>query len=417
MTDDAVLPLAGVRVLELGNYIAAPTAGRLLADFGAEVIKVERPRTGDELRRWRLYAGTTSMLYRTINRNKKSVVLDLRSPAGRRAVLGLAACSDIVLENFRPGTLEKWSLGPDELDAVNPDLILTRISAFGQTGPLAERPGFAAVAEAMGGLRELVGEPDRPPVRVGVSIGDTIAGLYGAFGSMMALFRRESSRSAEGARLRLPLSGRVIDVALTEAVLSVMESLVPDHLAHGVNRRRAGGRMEGIAPSNAYPCGDGGSVVIAGNGDGIFHRLMIAIGRPDLAEDRDLSGNEGRWGRRDELDTAIAAWTATLPRAAVLAELEAAQVPAGPIHTAADICQDGQFLARNMIQYFPVDVGGTEPKRVGFPGIVPVIGDASLPVRSLGPDLGEHTTEILVGLLGLDADELAAATAGSQDRT
>ncbi|NIY69437.1 CAIB/BAIF family acyl-CoA thioesterase [Streptomyces malaysiensis] len=352
------------------------------------------------------------MLYRTINRNKKSIVLDLRSRAGRRAVLDLAARSDIVLENFRPGTLEKWNLGPGELDAVNPDLILTRVSAFGQTGPLAERPGFAAVAEAMGGLRELVGEPDRPPVRVGVSIGDSIAGLYGAFGAMMALFRREAGRATAGAAPRLPLSSRVIDVALSEAVLSVMESLVPDHLAYGVNRRRVGGRMEGIAPSNAYRCADDSSVVIAGNGDGIYRRLMTTIGRPDLGDDGDLTTNDGRWDRRDELDAAIGAWTSTRSRATVLAELEAAQVPAGPIFTAADICQDDQFGARNMIQYFSVDTGDTQPKRVGFPGIVPVLGGASLPVRSLGPDLGEHTSEILRGLLGLDSAELAAATTG-----
>lgn len=385
------LPLEGVRVVELGNYIAAPTAGRLLADFGAEVIKIERPRTGDELRTWRLYAGETSMLYRTVNRNKKSVVLDLRDPAGRAAVLALVARADIVLENFRPGTLEKWGLGPAELDAVNPDVILARISAFGQTGPLAGRPGFAAVAEAMGGLRDLVGEPDRPPSRTGVSIGDSIAGLYAAFGAVMALFQRET-------RERPPLDRRTIDVALNEAVLSMMESLVPDHLAYGVERKRVGGRMEGIAPSNAYSCAGGDSVVIAGNGDGIYRRLMETAGRPDLAEDPELASNAGRWLRRDELDDAIGAWTASLPRAEVLARLEAAEVPAGPIYTAPDICADPQYRARDMIQYFEVDTGGDAPKRVGFTGIVPVLGDGTVPIRSLGPDLGEHTDEVLGGL-------------------
>ena len=240
------LPLDGVRVLELGNYIAAPTAGRLLADFGAEVIKVERPETGDELRNWRLYAGTTSMLFRTINRNKKSVVLDLRTDEGRRDVITLASECDIVLENFRPGTLEKWGIGPETLTAANPDLIITRISAFGQTGPMASRPGFAAVAEAFGGLRELVGDPDRPPVRTGVSIGDSIAGLYAGFGAMMALFQRENRRGES-----IPLTERIIDVALNESIFSVMESLVPDSLAYGVQRLRVGGRMEGIAASNA----------------------------------------------------------------------------------------------------------------------------------------------------------------------
>jgi len=393
-TPSDTLPLDGVRVLELGNYIAAPTAGRLLADFGAEVIKVERPRTGDELRNWRLYAGTTSMLYRTVNRNKKSVVLNLREPEGREAVLALVARCDIVLENFRPGTLEKWGLGPAELDAANPDVIVSRISAFGQTGPMAQRPGFAAVAEAMGGLRDLVGEPDRPPSRTGVSIGDSIAGLYAAFGAVMALFQREARRGGE----RPALVQRTMDVALNEAVFSMMESLVPDHLAYGVDRQRVGGRMEGIAPSNAYPCSGGDSVVIAGNGDGIYRRLMEAAGRPDLGADPGLGTNAERWARRDELDDAIGAWTSTLPRDDVLARLEEAGVPAGPIYTAADICADPQFKARNMIQYFDVDTGDAAPRRVGFPGIVPVMGEASLPVRSVGPDLGEHTDEVLASL-------------------
>ena len=406
MTEQETLPLHGLRVLELGNYIAAPTAGRLLADFGAEVIKIERPRTGDELRNWRLHAGDTSMLYRTINRNKKSVVLDLRCPEGRDAVLALTARCDVVLENFRPGTLEKWGLGPDELKTANPDLVLARVSAFGQTGPLAERPGFAAVAEAMGGLRQLVGDPDRPPVRVGVSIGDSIAGLYAAFGVVMALFRRERNRP--GRRVDLP----VIDVALNEAVLSMMESLIPDHLAYGVDRKRVGGRMEGIAPSNAYTCADGTSVVIAANGDGIFRRFMTAIARDDLGARDDLATNAQRWSHREELDAAIGAWTAALPRADVLSRLETAGVPAGPIYTAADICSDEQYRARDMIQYFDVDTGGTAPARVGFPGIVPVLDGKSLPVRSLGPDLGVDTTEVLRDGLGLSEDTIAAATGG-----
>jgi formyl-CoA transferase len=402
MDDAPIQPLRGVRVLELGNYIAAPTAGRLLADFGAEVIKIERPGTGDELRSWRLYQGTTSLLYRTINRGKKSVTLDLRTPQGRDVVLDLARRCDVLLENFRPGTLEKWGLGPDELNAVNHDLVIVRISAFGQTGPLAERPGFAAVAEAVGGMRELVGEPDRPPSRVGVSIGDSIAGLYAAFGAVMGLYRRGAGAP--------PLTERIIDVALNEAVLSMMESLVPDHLAYGVHRTRTGGRMEGIAPSNSYPCADGTSVIIAGNGDGIFRRLMTVVGRPDLGEDPDLASNSGRWAQRDRLDEAIASWTARLPRPAVLDALDAAGVPAGPVYTAADIVEDEQYRARNMIQYLPVDTGEGQPREIGFPGVVPVIGDASLPVRSLGPDLGEHTAEVLSGLLGMDDEEIMAAT-------
>src|SRR3954464_3391022 len=325
LNTNAIRPLAGVRVLELGNYIAAPTAGRMLADFGAEVIKVERPVTGDEVRNWRLYSGDTSMLYRTINRNKKSVVLDLRTERGRELVLDLVRHCDVVLENFRPGTLEKWGLGPDELDRVNPHLVITRISAFGQTGPLAERPGFAAVAEAFGGLRELVGDPDRPPVRTGVSIGDSIAGIYAAFGTVMALFQRE--------RVKVPLPQRVIDVALNESVLSVMESLVPDYLAYGTERQRTGGRMEGIAPSNAYECADGASVVIAGNGDAIFRRYMAVIGRDDLGERADLQTNAGRWSARDELDVAIGQWTVQHSRDEALKLLDEAGVPSGPIYT------------------------------------------------------------------------------------
>jgi formyl-CoA transferase len=395
-----IRPLAGIRVLELGNYIAAPTAGRMLADFGAEVIKVERPVTGDELRNWRLYSGDTSMLYRTINRNKKSVVLDLKTERGREIVLDLVRHCDVVLENFRPGTLEKWGLGPEELDQVNPNLVITRISAFGQTGPLSERPGFAAVAEAFGGLRELVGDPDRPPVRTGVSIGDSIAGIYAAFGTVMALFQRE--------RVTVPLPQRVIDVALNESVLSVMESLVPDYLAYGVTRERVGGRMEGIAPSNAYPCADGTSIIVAGNGDAIFQRYMQTIGRPDLAQDPQLQSNAGRWRYREELDAAIGQWTIQHNRDDALKLLDEAGVPSGPIYTAADICADEQYEARNMIQHFDVDTGDPQRKTVGFPGIVPVIGPASLPIRNVGPDLGEHTREVLSTVLGLSDDEIGA---------
>ncbi len=385
------LPLEGIRVLELGSYIAAPSAGRLLADFGAEVIKIER-ESGDELRNWRLYAGDTSMLFRTLNRNKKSMVLDLRTDQGRDDVRALAAHCDVIVENFRPGTLEKWGLGPAELSAANPDLIFVRISAFGQTGPYSERPGFAAVAEAYGGFRELIGDPDRAPARTGVSIGDSIAGLYGAFGAVMALYER--LRRRDESPEPLPLADRIIDVALHEAIFSMMESLIPDLGAYGVRRERTGGRVQGIAPSNAYVCGDGLSVVISGNADAIFGRYMAAIGRPDLADDPRLADNDGRWTHRDEVDTAIGEWTAARTRDEVLAAMEAAQVPAGPIYTAADIVADPQYLARDMVQEFEVDAGGDGPVRVGFPGIVPVLGERSLPIRSLGPELGEHTDEI-----------------------
>jgi formyl-CoA transferase len=385
-------PLDRVRVLELGNYIAAPTAGRLLADFGAEVIKIERPETGDELRNWRLYSGTTSMLFRTINRNKKSVVLDLKSEQGQAAVRELARSCDIVLENFRPGTLERWGIGPAELSAENPDLIIVRVSAYGQTGPRSHEPGFAAVAEAMAGLRALTGEPDRPPSRMGVSIGDSIAGIYAAFGALVALHQRQRDRAA-GRSTSVP--DRTVDVALTEAIFSVMESLVPEYDAYNVTRARSGGRLEGIAPSNAYACADGRWVVIAGNGDGIFRRLMNLIGRADLAENPRLADNAQRWHAREELDEAIGEWTAALPAGEALASLADAGVPAGPINTAAEIKADEQFVARGMIQHMPVSTGAEILPDVAFPGIVPRIGDGARLIRNLGPDLGAHTEEVL----------------------
>lgn len=415
MTTPVTPPLSGIRVLELGNYIAAPTAGRMLADFGAEVIKVERPRTGDELRNWRLHKGTTSMLFRTINRNKKSIVLDLRSDAGRSHVLELARHCDVLLENFRPGTLERWGIGPEELNEANPDLIITRVSAFGQTGPMSSRPGFAAVAEAMGGFRELVGDSDRPPVRVGVSIGDSIAGLYAAFGSVMALFQREVRRGNPDRALAL--HERVIDVALNESMLSVMESLVPDYQAYGVKRERVGGRMEGIAPSNAYFCKGGTSIVVAGNGDSIFQRYMETINRPDLGSNPGLATNAGRWARRDELDQAIGEWTVRHTAEEALAILEEAGVPSGPIYTAEDISRDQQYAARNMIQKFDVSTGDEILAGIGFPGIVPVIGTESLPIRNLGPDLGEHTEEVLKNLLGKSDDDIRQILAETEGLT
>lgn len=407
MSENRIAPLEGVRILELGNYIAAPTAGRLLADFGAEVIKVERPETGDELRNWRLRKGDTSMLYRTINRNKKSIVLDLRTEAGRQAVLELVKECDLVLENFRPGTLEKWGIGPEVLNQANPEVIITRISAFGQTGPMASRPGFAAVAEAYGGFRNLVGDPDRPPVRVGISIGDSIAGLYAGFGAVMSLYQRETQRRLAGTPV--PLGERIIDVALHEAMFSMMESLIPDYEAYGVQRERSGGRVEGIAPSNAYSCGDGSSIVVAGNGDSIFRRFMETIDRPDLACDPSLQTNAGRWDQREALDEAINSWSSKLTAAQALDALDQAGVPAGPILQAADICQDAQYEARGMIQRLDVSTGDEVLHGIGFPGIVPVIGGRSLPIRNLGPDLGEHTNEVLGGLLRMSPDRINAA--------
>lgn len=405
------LPLIGIRVLELGNFIAAPTAGRLFADFGAEVIKVERPGTGDELRQWRLSRGTTSMLWRTLNRNKKSLTLNLRSDEGRAIVLDLVRHCDVVIENFRPGTLERWGLGPDRLKEARPDVILLRISGYGQTGPYRDRPGFGAVAEAIGGLRLLTGDPDRPPSRVGISLADTVSGMYAVIGALLCLFQRERQR-ANGLSRNGENGVDVVDVALYESVFSLMESLLPDFDAYGTQRVRTGGRLEGIAPSNTYPCRHDKWVVISGNGDAIFQRLMGVIGRPDLAADPELAKNPGRWKRRDELDDAIGAWTARSEIDEVLRALAERDVPAGPIYDAGDIRDDPHFQARDMVQRLSTSDGEQDLGEIAFPGIVPRLGGEAAVIRSLGPDLGEHTDEVLRDLLGMDRRKLDELRAG-----
>jgi formyl-CoA transferase len=382
-------PLAGVRVVELGNFIAAPTAGRLLADFGADVVKVERPGTGDELRRWRLHGGDTSLLFRTLGRNKRSVTIDLRRPEGQELVRALAARSDVLLENFRPGTLERWGLGPDVLRALNPRLVVVRVSGYGQTGPYRDRPGFGGVAEAIGGLRALTGYPDRPPTRVGVSLADSVAGLYAVIGALMGLYRRDREPGAT--------PGEVVDVALYEAVYSLMESLIPDFDAFGVTRGPAGSALPGVAPSNTYRCADGKYIVISGNGDAIFRRLMTAAGRADLADDPRFADNAGRVAHAGLLDDAIGAWTASLTQEAAEAVLRAASVPCGPILTAADIAKDPHFEARGMHERHRVRVDGRDAD-VTFPGIVPALTERPGRTRALGPDLGEHTEAVLAEL-------------------
>ena len=399
------LPLSGIRVLELGNYIAAPTAGRIFADFGAEVIKIERPGSGDELRSWRLQSGTTSMLWRTMNRNKKGITLNLRSEEGKQIALDLVRRCDVVIENFRPGTLERWGLGPDVLEEARPGVILIRISGYGQTGPYRDRPGFGSVAEAMGGLRLLTGDPDRPPARVGISLADTISGMYAVIGALMILLQR--SRDGDAAQD----TPAVVDVALYESVLSLMESLLPDFDAHGVVRQRTGGRLEGIAPSNTYLCQDDTWVIIGGNGDAIFQRLMDVIGRPDLAADPELAKNPGRWQRRDELDEAITAWTRQHRSDQVLATLEQAGVPSGPIYDAEGIRDDPHFQSRGMVQRHKATDGERDLGEVAFPGVVPRLGDAPGAIRWLGPDLGEHNDEVYGDLLGLDEGKIAGLRA------
>lgn len=373
--------LAGLKVLELGQLIAGPFAGKTLADFGADVIKIEPVEGGDPLRSWRLLRDGTSVWWEVQSRNKRSVALDLRSKAGQDAVRALAAEADVLIENFKPGTLEGWGLGWEALHALNPRLIMLRVSGYGQTGPDRDKPGFGVLGEAMGGLRHLTGEPGRVPVRCGVSIGDTLAALHGVIGVLLALRHREVNGG----------HGQVVDVALYESVFNVMESLLPEYDAFGAVRGAAGSALPGIAPSNAYRCGDGAYVLIGGNGDGIFKRLMRSIGRADLADDPGLARNDGRVARVAEIDAAIGAWTAQRPIGEALAALDAAAVPAGRIYTVADIAADPQYLARDMI----VQTHDAAGRPLKVPGIVPKLGATPGRLRTPAPRLGEHGDEVL----------------------
>jgi formyl-CoA transferase len=375
-------PLAGLKVLELGQLIAGPFAGKTLGDFGAEVIKVEPPGTGDPLRQWRMLHEGTSVWWQVQSRNKQSVVLDLRTDEGRAEVRRLIDEADVLIENFKPGTLEKWGMAYETLAATNPGLIMLRISGYGQDGPYRDLPGFAVVAEAMGGLRHLMGEPDRVPVRAGVSLGDTLAALHGVIGVLLALQARAQSVSPEAPKGR----GQVVDVALYEAVFNCMESLLPEYSAFGAVREPAGSALPGIAPSNAYRCADG-QVVIGGNGDS----LMAAIDRTDLGEDPGLANNAQRAARVDELDAAITAWTVQRPVAEVVATLQAVSVPVGRIYTVKDIAEDPHYRARGMIERIVTASG----LRLDVPGVVPKLSATPGAIRSLAPALGEHTQPVL----------------------
>lgn len=381
------MALQGVKVVEIGTLIAGPYAASLLAQFGAEVIKIEAPDGGDPLRSWRKLHQGTSLWWYSQSRNKKSVTVNLKDPRGQQIVRDLVKDADIVIENFRPGTLEKWGLGWEQLSRVNPSLIMVRVSGYGQTGPYKERPGFAAIAESMGGLRYLAGFPDRPPVRVGVSIGDTLASLYGVIGALLALHHMKINGG----------TGQYIDVALYEAVFGVMESLIPEFSGLGHVRERTGASLPGIVPSNTYPCRGGVYVIIAGNSDGIYKRLMLAIGRPDLAEDPRLARNDGRAQHVELIDGAIETWTRERDLNDVLAALEAADVPAGRIYTAADIHADPHYRAREMIQSHQLPDG----KELDFPGIVPKLSATPGKTKWIGPKLGEHTRDVLA-TLGID---------------
>ena len=387
--------LAGVRVIEMGQLIAGPFCGKFLGEFGADVIKIEPPGGGDPLRNWRMIKNGTSVWWQVQSRNKRSVAIDLRAKEGQDLARRLIAEADVLIENFRPGTLEEWGMGWDALSELNPGLVMLRVSGYGQTGPYRDRPGFGVIGEAMGGLRHLTAEPGRVPVRVGVSIGDTLAAMHGVIGVMMALYHRK----ANGGK------GQQIDVALTEAVFNVMENLIPEYSVFGAVREAAGSSLPGIAPSNAYACKDG-YVLIAGNGDSIFKRLMEAIGRNDLGSAPDLANNAGRVARVAEIDAAIGSWTATRNVAEVLPVMDAARVPAGRVYTAKDIHEDPHFRARDMILRQRTRDG----YELDVPGIVPKMSETPGTLRSPAPHLGADTEEVLREI-GVTADQLAALKA------
>jgi len=389
-------PLAGLKVVELGTLIAGPFAARILAEFGAEVIKIESPDGGDPLRKWRkLYEGTSLWWYLQA-RNKKSVTVNLKHPDGVEVVRRLVAEADIVVENFRPGVLDKLGLGWEALSALNPGLVMVRLSGFGQSGPMAQQPGFGAIGESMGGLRYVTGFPDRPPVKTGISIGDSIAALWGALGALMALRHKEVNGGA----------GQVVDVALYEAVFAMMESLVPEFDVFGFVRERTGNIMPGITPSNTHTTRDGRHITIGANGDAIFRRLMRAMGRDDLAEDATLADNAGRDARREELYALIDAWVAQHDEAAVLATLAAAEVPASRIYSVADMFADPQFLAREMLHTVKLPDG----RDCRMPGVVPKLSGTPGGSEWIGPALGAHTDAVLAGL-GYDEARIAALRA------
>jgi formyl-CoA transferase len=394
-------PLEGIKVIELGQLIAGPFAGKMFAEFGAEVIKIEAPAVdgqpgGDPLRQWRKLHNGTSLWWYAQARNKKSVTVNLRLAAGQEIVRKLARDTDIVIENFRPGTMEKWGLGYDRLAAENPGLIMLRLSGFGQTGPYRDQAGFGAIGESMGGLRYLTGYPDRPPVRSNLSIGDSLASLHGVIGAMMALHHRNMNGG------RISGKGQVVDVALYEAVFSMLESTLPEFDMYGVVRERSGSNLSGIVPSNTYLTKDGQHVVIAANGDSIFKRLCAAMGRDDLGSDPALADNAGRAKRAEELDAVIGGWAAQHTAAALLGMLDEAQVPNGKIYSIADIARDPQYLAREMIRQFTLK-DGTPLK---LPGIVPKLSATPGDVNWVGPELGAHTEEVL-SAHGYDAAAIA----------
>jgi crotonobetainyl-CoA:carnitine CoA-transferase CaiB-like acyl-CoA transferase len=379
-------PLSGCRVIELGQLLAGPFAGSLLAYFGAEVIKVEPPGGGDPLRNWRVMKDGTSLWWRSLGRNKKCITLDLKTEQGRELAGQLIDGADVLIENFRPGVMEKWGLGPERFKPSNPGLVYTRISGYGQTGPYAHKPGFASVCEGISGFRYVNGFKDEAPVRPNLSIGDSIAGLHAAFGITLALLSRQSSGE-----------GQVVDIALYEAMFNLLEGVIPEFDGAGVIREPSGTTVTGIVPTNTYRCADGKYVVIGGNGDSIFKRLMEAAGRPDMANDSRLSDNAGRVQHEQEIDQALSAWCGSLPSADILQSLDQSRVPAGPIYNAEDMLADPHFNDRGLFEQ--VEING-EPLKI--PGMIPKLSDTPGDTQWPGPEVGSHNAEVLGELLGLD---------------
>ncbi len=398
-------PLAGIKVLELGTLIAGPFCSRMLAEFGADVIKVEAPGVGDPLRQWRVLKDGTSLWWSVQARNKKSLTLNMKDPQAQDIARKLALEADIIIENYRPGVLEKWNLGYEDLKKLNPATIMVRLSGYGQTGPLKDLPGFGAIGESMGGIRYVSGHQDRPPVRIGISIGDSVAALHGVIGAMMALRHRDVTGgrwNGKDGELRVAGQGQMVDVALYESVFNLMESLVPEFDQAGVVRERTGGALPGIVPSNTYTTADGKNVVIAGNGDAIFKRLMLAIDRADMANDPQLERNDGRVPRTEEIDRAIQAWCSGKTIDDALAILQAADVPVGKIYSVRDMMSDPQFLARNMFEQHAF-ADGTPIK---LPAVTPKLSETPGGTKWIGPELGQHNAEILRSL-GYDDAQIA----------
>ena len=399
-------PLAGIKVLELGTLIAGPFCARMLGEFGADVIKIESPQGGDPIRQWRVLKDGNSLWWSIQSRNKKSITLNMKDKRAQDIARRLALDADIIIENYRPGVLEKWDLGYEQLKAINPALIMVRLSGYGQTGPMRDAPGFGAIGESMGGIRYVSGHPDRPPVRIGVSIGDSIASLHGAMGALMALRHRDvtggrwNGQTGEACKAG---QGQMVDVALYEAVFNMMESLVPEYDHAGVVRERTGGALPGIVPSNTYTTADGENIVIAGNGDAIFKRLMSAIGREDMANDPQLANNAGRVPRTQDIDEVIQAWCSIQRIDTALAALQAADVPVSKIYSVRDMMQDPQFLARQMFEQH-LFKDGTPVK---LPAVTPKLSETPGSTRWIGPELGEHTHEVLAAL-GYSAEQIAA---------